>query len=95
MAAGDLTISRTVKRFGRFVVEGSCEVDDTRRAFALVGTQGYVFPGSFVATGDDDAMRFECDYNANAAGTSTNGTVAIISDIKDAKTLNFQAEILM
>ena len=96
MAAGDITISRNVGHsgLGRYRIEGTVEVDNTRRAFEIGGTKVYVH--SFVVTGaGEDVPMVEIDLNENASGTSTVGTVALKSALNNTDTLSFYADVTM
>lgn len=91
MAAGDLALDTgsPVIVGNRWLLTGTMEVDTTARAFALGGTKTYVH--SCQVVGEDDAVACQVQLNQNASGTTTNGTVAVSSNLAQTNTVRFEA----
>ena len=90
MAAGDITRDTGMPVAiggGLMTLTGTIQVDNTYRAFALLGTTSYV-----VSCGLDDESgsgSAEVDVNKNAAGTAVNGTISVAGNHVTTETYRY------
>ena len=90
MAVGDLTRdtgSPTIEGNHK-VLEGTLEANYVRTAFALLDTKSYIV--SCQLTCVDGVGTAQVQLNKNASGTTTNGTIAVFADHKDAATYRYR-----
>ena len=70
-------------------LNGTIEVSDVYTAFALLSTKSRLV---HVHLQDEDgAGAYELDLNVNAAGTATNGTIAVAGNHVTVNTVRFRA----
>jgi hypothetical protein len=93
MAAGDITrdAGSPVVTGNHWLLTGTIEVDDTHRAFALVN--GTII--SCLVQDADGAGSAEVDINQNAAGTSTNGSIAVNGNHVSTDTYRYELRFTM
>lgn len=91
MAAGDITYDTTpVTVMGNtYVLNGSIEVDDTNRTYALLSTKSRILHCSLID--EDGSGAMECRINSNAAGTATMGSIAVNGNHATVNTVRFRA----
>ena len=91
MAAGDITRDTGSPRHdgNSWVLTGTIEVDDTKRAFALLSTLSTLID-CFVVD-EDGVGNAEVQLNQNAAGTTTNGTIAVMGNHQSVETYRYRA----
>lgn len=91
MAAGDLTRDSGFPRQqgNLWVLSGTMEVDDTRRAFALTDTNSRLFNLQLV---DEDGVGTAgVQLNVDAGGSAQNGTAAVIGNHMTTQTYRYLA----
>lgn len=91
MAVGDINRDASSPRQhgNQWMLEGTIEVDDELRAFALGGTGITLTSVSIVS--EDGVGSARVRVNENASGTSTNGTIAVQGNHQSVDTYRFQA----
>ena len=93
MAAGDITLdaSPVASEGNLLAINGTIEVDDTYRAYAIGGS----FLHSCTLQDTDGAGSAECGVNVNTAGTTTNGTISVVGNHDSVNTYRFKATCYM
>ena len=94
MAAGDITRDTGSPRTaGNLkVLTGTIEVDDVLRTFALMATNSRLVGCQL--DDEDGVGSARVAINANAAGTATNGSIAVYGNSKTVQTYRFTATFM-
>ncbi len=91
MAAGDFTRDSGFPRQqgNMWLLSGTMEVDDQRRAFALTDTNSYLLGVQLV---DEDGVGTAgAQLNVDASGSAQNGSTAVIGNHMTTQTYRYQA----
>jgi hypothetical protein len=94
MAVGDITRdSGSPRQNGnQWTLEGTIEVDDIFRAYALGGTKITLTSVSVVS--EDGVGSARVRVNEDATGVSTNGTIAVQGNHQSVDTYRFRASYI-
>jgi hypothetical protein len=94
MAAGDITrdTGSPTQSGNVWVLKGTVEVDDTKRAYALTSTKSTLLDVMIV---DEDGVgSIQVQLNQDASGTATNGTVALMGNHQSVDTYRYRATFI-
>lgn len=94
MAAGDITRDTGFPRqvSNMWMLSGTIEVDDTKRAYALTDTNSRLI--SVFLIDEDGVGSAQVELNVNASGTATAGSAAVMGNHQSVDTYRFVAHYI-